>query len=65
MSESEFYTPEQLARVIHSTTGGLAQMRYRGTGPRFVRVTRTTILYRQADVDRWLESRTFERTDQR
>lgn len=65
MRESAFLTPKQLADVIHSTTAGLAQMRYRGTGPRFVRVTRTTILYRQADVDDWLASRTFERTDQR
>lgn len=65
MDKSEFLTPEQLAVVIRSTTESLAQMRFRGTGPRFVRVTRRTILYRRADVDAWLASRTFERTDQR
>lgn len=64
MDKSEFLTPEQLAAVIRSTTESLAQMRFRGTGPRFVRVTRRTILYRRADVDAWLQSRTFERTDQ-
>lgn len=65
MNKSEFLTPEQLAAVIRSTTESLAQMRFRGTGPKFVRVTRRTILYRRADVDAWLASRTFERTDQR
>lgn len=58
--------PEQVAAVLGTTTAGLAQMRYRGTGPKFVRVggpRRGRILYRWSDVRAYLDANTLQRTD--
>ena len=55
-------TPVQVAEVLHTTASGLAQMRYRGDGPRFVRLGRR-VLYRWTDVEQWLNESMHDRTD--
>lgn len=55
-------TATQVAAVLDTTEAGLAQMRYRGTGPRFVRRGRR-ILYRWSDVRAYLDANTCQRTD--
>lgn len=55
-------TAEEVASVLDTSVAGLAQMRYRGTGPRFVRRGRR-VLYRWSDVRRYLEDNTVTRTD--
>ncbi len=30
-------TPDEVAEVLHTTADALAQMRYRGTGPKFIK----------------------------
>lgn len=55
-------TAAEVAVVLDTTPAGLAQMRYRGTGPRFVRRGRR-ILYRWCDVRSYLEANTCQRTD--
>lgn len=57
----ELYVPEDLARYLSTTVGNLAQMRYRGIGPKFVKVGRG-IRYRTSDVNEWLAQQTRERT---
>ncbi|WP_410506770.1 helix-turn-helix transcriptional regulator [Mycobacterium sp. 29Ha] len=57
-------TPEEVATTLHTTKAGLAQMRYRGEGPQFVRVGRRRILYRWEDVEAWLAASTCTRSDQ-
>lgn len=52
----------QVAPVLHTTEAGLAQMRYRGTGPKFVKRGRR-VLYRWSDVRDYLEVNTHQRTD--
>lgn len=47
-----------------TTEGSWAQHRYRGTGPKFVKVGRK-IFYRSEDVDAWLDSQSRSRTDDR
>lgn len=42
-----------------------AQLRYLGTGPRFVKVTGRTVRYRWSDVEAWIEERSKQRTDDR
>ncbi|WP_096287123.1 helix-turn-helix transcriptional regulator [Mycobacterium ahvazicum] len=54
--------PGQVAPVLGTTEAGLAQMRYRGTGPRFVKVGRK-VVYRWSDVRTYLEANTVQRTD--
>lgn len=43
---SPLATPAEVAEVLHTITGTLAQMRYRGGGPKFVRLRRKRVLYR-------------------
>lgn len=57
-------TPEEVAEVLHTTVASLAQMRYRGEGPKFIRVGRRRILYRWTNIEEWLAESTCSRSDQ-
>lgn len=58
-------TPAQVAKALHTTEASLAQMRYRGDGPIFVRAGKRRVLYRWSDVEQWVERSLHTRTDQR
>jgi hypothetical protein len=55
-------TPAQVAQVLDTTEAGLAQMRYRGSGPKFIKSGRR-VLYRWSDVSAYLDANTCQRTD--
>lgn len=59
---SSLATPNQVAEFMHTTAARLAQDRYRGTGPRFIKHGRR-VLYRWADVHAYLDANTLQRTD--
>jgi len=52
---TEFFSTEGLARYLGVPAATVKAWRYKGTGPRGLRVGRH-IRYRRADVERWLES---------
>lgn len=54
-------TPEDLAGLLSVTTGQLAQMRYLGTGPKYVKVG-TRARYSLSDVRAWLDEQRRART---
>ena len=56
--------PPPVAKLLGTTEDGLAQMRYRGTGPKFIRRGRR-ILYRWSDVRDYLDANTRQRTEGR
>lgn len=56
-------TPQQLADRWHTTTGSLAQQRYRGVGPTFTRIGSRTIRYAMSDVLAYEEAQRYSRTD--
>ena len=56
-------TPAEVAEALHTTPASLAQMRYRGDGPKFVRVGRRRVLYRWADVEQYITESLHVRTD--
>lgn len=59
-------TPAEVAKALHTTEPGLAQMRYRGVGPRYCKVGaghRGRVLYRWSDVREFLDANTVQRTD--
>jgi hypothetical protein len=56
--------PKHVAEVLGTTEQGLAQLRYRGEGPRFVKVGRR-VIYRWQDVHAYLEANLCERTGER
>jgi hypothetical protein len=53
--------PVQVAKALDTSLAGLAQMRYRGTGPRFIK-RGSRVLYRWSDVTNYLDGHTHERT---
>jgi hypothetical protein len=53
--------PPQVADALGITEMALAQMRYRGTGPRFIK-RGSRVLYRWSDVSSYLDEHTRERT---
>ncbi|PJE01674.1 DNA-binding protein [Mycobacterium sp.] len=55
-------TPNEVAEYLHTTAASLAQDRYRGTGPKFIKCGRR-VLYRWSDVSEWLDDNTIQRTD--
>lgn len=62
MTNPELATPAEVAESLHTTTDTLAQMRYLGTGPKFIKCGRK-VLYRWSDVQEWLDINTRVRTD--
>jgi predicted DNA-binding transcriptional regulator AlpA len=59
----ELATPAQVAEALRTTPSSLAQMRFRGHGPKFVRAGRRRILYRWSDVEQWISESVHVRTD--
>ncbi|MBF4575058.1 helix-turn-helix domain-containing protein [Frondihabitans sp. VKM Ac-2883] len=48
-------TTKELAAYLNMRVPALAQMRYRGTGPAYRKISARTVRYRKADVLAWLE----------
>ncbi|GAB2721744.1 MULTISPECIES: AlpA family transcriptional regulator [unclassified Arthrobacter] len=61
--ESELLTPAELAAKLHKTAPALAQWRYRGMGPKFVKLG-SGVRYRASDVEAWLDAQTRSQTGQ-
>lgn len=55
-------TAAEVADRLGYTPEGLAQMRYRGNGPKFIKMGGRAIRYRWADVEAWLDQQTMQRT---
>ena len=52
----EYLTDDEVAAVSRVSIGALAQRRYKGLPPRFLKPTPRTVLYRRSDVTAWLDS---------
>ena len=52
-------TPAEIAEYLRSTTAALAQDRYKGTGPKFIK-RGSSVLYRWSDVLEWLDRNTIQ-----
>ena len=57
-------TPVEVAEYLRTTTAALAQDRYKGTGPKFIK-RGSRVLYRWSDVGEWLDRNIIQRTDER
>lgn len=60
---NQLLTPAQAGAQLGLTTGALAQLRYLGTGPQFIKLTAKAVRYLQSDIDSWVarKSRTSTR----
>jgi hypothetical protein len=54
----------EVAEYLRTTTAALAQDRYKGSGPKFIK-RGSRVLYRWSDVLEWLDRNTIQRTDDR
>lgn len=61
MAPEDILTPTEVADLVRTTTTWLAQARYRGDGPPFIKLGRQ-VRYRRQDILFWLESTTRTRT---
>lgn len=56
MPEKYLRPAEAAALVPGLTAGSLAQLRFTGKGPKFLKPTAKTVLYRESDVIAWIEA---------
>ncbi|WP_248762610.1 AlpA family transcriptional regulator [Pseudarthrobacter sp. SSS035] len=59
--ESELLTSTELAQKLHKTVSALAQWRYKGVGPKFIKLG-GGVRYRASDVEAWLDAQTRTQT---
>lgn len=65
MATQKYLTTSQVGELLGLSTGALAQMRFKGTGPLYVKLGGRSVRYRQDDVEQWIEERIRRRTDER
>lgn len=53
--------PHEVADWLGTTTDRLAQARYKGNGPKFIKLGRS-VYYTEAHLREWVEANTHERT---
>lgn len=59
--DTDLLTTEDLSLKLGKTPASLAQWRYLGLGPQFVKMGRN-VRYRASDVDAWLAAQIRQRT---
>lgn len=47
---------KEAAAYVRRTPASLAQLAYLGAGPKYLRPTAKSVLYRKSDLDAWLDS---------
>ncbi|WP_394163361.1 helix-turn-helix transcriptional regulator [Galactobacter valiniphilus] len=57
----KLYTPAELAEWRGTTVAALAQERYKGTGPKFLKLGKT-VRYSESHIKEWLDANTHQRT---
>ncbi|RKO24494.1 DNA-binding protein [Pseudarthrobacter phenanthrenivorans] len=63
--QSELLTPAELAAKLQTPLSVIANWRYKGTGPKFVKIgggVRGNVRYRASDVEAWLDAQTRTQT---
>lgn len=54
--QSVLMTPQEVSQWTGLSIGALAQLRYKGQGPQFVKLTPKTVRYVREQVQAWIES---------
>lgn len=55
-------TPAEVAEILGTTTGQLAQLRFKGTSPPYKRISPKIIRYDEDELREWIESTTRTQT---
>lgn len=62
-----YLNSEEAARILRLSARTLERMRVEGSGPKYLKAgrgMRARVLYRPADIEAWLEARTFASTSE-
>lgn len=62
-----YLNSQEAADILRISIRTLERMRVEGTGPRYLKAgagTRSRVLYRLADLDEWLQGRSFHSTSE-
>jgi len=62
--DEKVMTEKQASDYLQLTTRTLQAWRYRGGGPKYIRVSSKCVRYRQSDIDKWLASRIASSTSE-
>jgi predicted DNA-binding transcriptional regulator AlpA len=54
--------PAEVADLLGTTTGTLAMQRYKGTGPKFVKINGSRVMYKPEDIEAFISQNTFTQT---
>lgn len=57
-----YLTTKEVAERLRMTPQAIRLLRYKGSGPRFTKPSRSRCLYSEAEVESWLRERTFSST---
>ena len=60
--DEAFIQPSVVGEMTGLTVAALAQLRYKGTGPRYYKPTPRTVLYKRTEVVAWVEASAQIRT---
>jgi predicted DNA-binding transcriptional regulator AlpA len=60
----EHMRPAQAAEYLAVSKSFLDQARVAGTGPRFVKISSSLVIYRRTDLDAWLAARVIASTSE-
>ena len=63
-TKEKFLTEKEVATQLSVTTRCLQAWRYRGGGPKYIRISARCVRYRPEDVRAWIEERTFNNTSE-
>jgi predicted DNA-binding transcriptional regulator AlpA len=55
-TRDKLLTPEQVSEWTGIRPAALAQLRYKGTGPKYRALTAKTIRYTESDVQAWIDA---------
>lgn len=58
-------TQREAATILRLSERTLERLRVQGVGPKFVRCSRRSIRYREADLNEWIAARVVASTSQR
>ena len=66
-SSKPYLNSQEAADILRISVRTLERMRVEGTGPKYLKAgagTRSRVLYRLADLDTWLDTRSFSSTSE-
>lgn len=55
MMDEAFLQPEDVSRLTGVSVAALAQLRHRGSGPKYYKPTPRKVIYKQSEVLAWIE----------